>query len=122
METTISIITIDFNISLKPNSLIKTMKVAIQGKYIARIVEPTISCFKDRFKGRSIPTATSFLKKPIIKAPIASWGVMINDSLAALRYYPWRLFFPSFMLCLTMLGFNLFSEGLIKAFDPRDSK
>ena len=54
-----------------------------------------------------------------IQAPVASWGVMVNDSLSALRYYPWRLFFPAAMIILTMLGFNLFGDGLRDALDPR---
>lgn len=54
-----------------------------------------------------------------IQAPIASWGVMVNDALGAIRYYPWRLFFPAFFITLTMLGFNLFGDGLRDALDPR---
>lgn len=57
-----------------------------------------------------------------IQAPIASWGVMISDSLSALRYYPWRLFFPAIMISLTMLGFNLFGDGLRDYLDPRIRK
>jgi oligopeptide transport system permease protein len=54
-----------------------------------------------------------------IQAPISSWGVMINDGLYALRYYPWRLFFPSLMISLTMLAFNLVGDGIQDAFDGR---
>ena len=54
-----------------------------------------------------------------VQAPISSWGVMVNDGLYALRYYPWRLFFPSLMICLTMLAFNLVADGVQDAFDPR---
>lgn len=54
-----------------------------------------------------------------IQAPVASWGVMVSDSLSALRYYPWRLFFPASMITLTMLGFNLFGDGLRDSLDPR---
>ena len=54
-----------------------------------------------------------------IQAPVARWGVMVIDSLSALRYYPWRLFFPAAMIILTMLGFNLFGDGLRDALDPR---
>ena len=54
-----------------------------------------------------------------IQAPIASWGVMVNDALSALRYYPWRLFFPAFMICITMLSFNLLGDGLRDILDPR---
>ena len=57
-----------------------------------------------------------------IQAPVASWGVMVNDSLSALRYYPWRLFFPSIMITLTILSLNLFGDGLRDSLDPRFRK
>jgi oligopeptide transport system permease protein len=54
-----------------------------------------------------------------VQAPIASWGTMANDGLAALRYYPWRLFFPAGFISVTMLSFNILGDGLRDAFDPR---
>jgi len=57
-----------------------------------------------------------------VQAPIASWGTMANDGLPALRYYPWRLFFPAAFISLTMLSFNLLGDGLRDAFDPRLKK
>lgn len=54
-----------------------------------------------------------------VQAPIASWGTMASDGLSALRYYPWRLFFPAIFISLTMLSFNLLGDGLHDAFDPR---
>ncbi|MBN2478653.1 MAG: ABC transporter permease [Parachlamydiales bacterium] len=57
-----------------------------------------------------------------LQAPIASWGTMVSDALSALRYYPWRLFFPAIMLSITMLGFNLIGDGLSDALDPRLKK
>jgi oligopeptide transport system permease protein len=54
-----------------------------------------------------------------IQAPAASWGVMVNDGLSAMRYYPWRLLFPAAMISITMLCFNLLGNGLRDAFDPR---
>ena len=54
-----------------------------------------------------------------VQAPIASWGTMANDGLPALRYYPWRLFFPAAFISLTMLSFNLLGDGLRDALDPR---
>ncbi|NGX32798.1 MAG: Oligopeptide transport system permease protein OppC [Candidatus Anoxychlamydiales bacterium] len=57
-----------------------------------------------------------------IQAPISSWGVMVNDGLYALRYYPWRLFFPAFMISLTMLAFNLLADGIRDIFDPRRAR
>lgn len=54
-----------------------------------------------------------------IQAPAASWGVMLNDGLSAMRYYPWRLFFPAIMLTLTILSFNLLGNALRDEYDPR---
>ena len=54
-----------------------------------------------------------------VQAPIASWGTMASDCLSALRYYPWRLFFPATFISLTMLSFNLIGDGLRDALDPR---
>ncbi|MCH9630692.1 MAG: Oligopeptide transport system permease protein OppC [Chlamydiia bacterium] len=54
-----------------------------------------------------------------VQAPIASWGTMASDGLSALRYYPWRLFFPAVFISVTMLAFNLVGDGLRDAFDPR---
>ncbi|MGD6855244.1 ABC transporter permease [Bacillus infantis] len=51
--------------------------------------------------------------------PVASWGTMANDGLPALRYYPWRLFFPATFICLTIFAFNVIGDGLRDALDPR---
>lgn len=57
-----------------------------------------------------------------VQAPIASWGTMASDGLPAMRYYPWRLFFPAFFISITMLAFNLVGDGLRDALDPRQRK
>ena len=54
-----------------------------------------------------------------LQAPLASWGVMINDGISAMEFYPWRLFFPSAMITLTMLSTNLVGNALRDALDPR---
>ena len=54
-----------------------------------------------------------------VQAPIASWGTMASDGLSALRYYPWRLFFPAGFISITMLSLNLLGDGVRDAFDPR---
>ncbi len=56
-----------------------------------------------------------------VQAPIASWGTMANDGLATLRYYPWRLFFPASLICLTLLSLNLIADSLRDTFDPRST-
>ena len=54
-----------------------------------------------------------------IQAPAASWGGMINDGLSAMRYYPWRILFPSAMVTITMISFNLLGNSLRDTLDPR---
>ncbi|MCB1075348.1 MAG: ABC transporter permease [Simkania sp.] len=54
-----------------------------------------------------------------VQAPISSWGTMASDGLSALRYYPWRLFFPAGFISVSMLAFNLLGDGIRDAFDPR---
>ncbi len=54
-----------------------------------------------------------------VQAPAASWGVMVSDGLGAMRYYPWRLLFPSIMITLTMFSFNILGNSLRNALDPR---
>jgi oligopeptide transport system permease protein len=54
-----------------------------------------------------------------LQAPLASWGIMINDGISAMEFYPWRLFFPSAMITLTMLSLNLVGNALRDALDPR---
>ncbi len=55
-----------------------------------------------------------------VQAPIASWGTMSNDALGViLTGQWWRLFFPGFMISLTMFAFNVFGDGLQDAFDPQ---
>ena len=54
-----------------------------------------------------------------VQAPIASWGVMISDSIGAMRYYPWRLFFPATLLTMTIFSLNLLGDNLRDVLDPR---
>lgn len=51
--------------------------------------------------------------------PMASWGTMASDALPAMKYYPWRLFFPATFICLTIFAFNVIGDGLRDALDPR---
>ncbi|MBA4536449.1 ABC transporter permease [Bacillus aquiflavi] len=51
--------------------------------------------------------------------PVASWGTMASEGLPALRYYPWRLFFPALFISVTIFAFNVVGDGLRDALDPR---
>lgn len=58
-----------------------------------------------------------------VQAPIASWGTMANDALGViLTGQWWRLFFPGFLISLTMFAFNVFGDGLQDALDPQSEK
>ncbi len=57
-----------------------------------------------------------------VQSPAASLGTLINDALKAMTVYPWRMLFPSVLISLTMLCFNIFGDGLRDALDPRMKK
>lgn len=50
---------------------------------------------------------------------IPAWGVMLSDSQSLLSVAPWTMFFPGAALAITVLGLNLFGDGLRDMFDPR---
>ena len=54
-----------------------------------------------------------------VSAPAASWGTLASDALGGLRTYPYQLFFPALLICVTVLGFNFLGDGLRDALDPK---
>ena len=54
-----------------------------------------------------------------IPLPMASWGSLASDGANMLLSYPYQLFFPALLICITMLCFNLMGDGLRDALDPR---
>lgn len=57
-----------------------------------------------------------------VAAPMSSWGTLCNDALGAYRIYPYQLFIPALAICITMIAFNLFGDGLRDALDPKMRK
>jgi oligopeptide transport system permease protein len=57
-----------------------------------------------------------------VSAPMASLGVLCNDAIESLQLYPYQMFFPALSICLIMLAFNLFGDGLRDALDPKMRK
>lgn len=57
-----------------------------------------------------------------VDAPVPSLGSLASDGVNGFISYPYRLFFPSLLLCLIILAFNLFGDGLRDALDPRMRK
>jgi oligopeptide transport system permease protein len=54
-----------------------------------------------------------------IPAPFASWGSLVNEGAQVFVQYPNTLLMPAIALSLTMLGFNIFGDGLRDALDPK---
>jgi peptide/nickel transport system permease protein len=65
--------------------------------------------------------ALSFIGLTAI-APNAEWGSMIALERNQLFTSPHLVFIPGVAITLTVLGFNLFGDGLRDAFDPRLSR
>lgn len=57
-----------------------------------------------------------------VSAPMSSWGTLCNDALATFKTFPFQLFIPAVAICVTMIGFNLFGDGLRDALDPKMRK
>ena len=54
-----------------------------------------------------------------VQAPMPSLGSLANAAREGLQSYPYKLVFPSVMICLIVLSFNLLGDGLRDAFDPK---
>jgi peptide/nickel transport system permease protein len=63
-------------------------------------------------------SALSFLGLGI-QPPQASWGTMIADGRRFMLDAPWIATFPGIAISLTILGYNLFGDGLRDALDPK---
>ena len=57
-----------------------------------------------------------------LNAPLASLGTLANDAKGLLTTQPYQLLFPAAMICLIILAFNLFGDGLTEALDPKHQK
>jgi peptide/nickel transport system permease protein len=51
--------------------------------------------------------------------PSPEWGAMLASGREYLRHEWWIATFPGIAIAVTVLGFNLFGDGLRDAFDPR---
>ena len=54
-----------------------------------------------------------------VQAPMPSLGSLANAARGGLQTYPYKLVFPSIMICLIVLSLNLLGDGLRDAFDPK---
>ncbi len=68
-----------------------------------------------------VESALSFLGFGV-QPPHASWGSMVSGGQTRMFLAPWVVLFPGAMLVLTIMGFNLFGDGLRDALDPRSDR
>jgi peptide/nickel transport system permease protein len=52
---------------------------------------------------------------------VPSWGEMLNRGQQFLELAWWMSVFPGMAICIAVLGFNLFADGLSEMFNPRAS-
>lgn len=57
-----------------------------------------------------------------INAPLASLGTLANDASGLLSTAAYQLLFPAAAICIIILAFNLFGDGLTEALDPKNKK
>ena len=87
---------------LLPNALAPVLVAAVLGVAGAILTE----------------TALSYLGLGV-QPPTPSWGNILADGRANMDIAWWLSVFPGLAILVTMLGYNLFGEGLRDALDPR---
>ncbi|MFX1410838.1 MAG: ABC transporter permease [Promethearchaeota archaeon] len=81
-------------------------------------IQPTVIAFTFDIGGVILGLAgLSFLG--ISDPRLIEWGFYINEARAQILNAPWAVFWPGFMIMMTVLGFMLLGDGLRDALDPR---
>ena len=92
-------------VHLLPNGLAPVLVAAVLGVAEAILVESALS-----FLGLGV------------QPPFASWGNILTEGKDHIEFAWWLSLFPGLAIWVTVLGFNLFGEGLRDAFDPRQAE
>ncbi len=66
-----------------------------------------------------VESALSFLGLGV-QPPTPSWGSMLRLGSGYMEQAPWAAFWPGLAIFITVLGINLFGDGLRDVLDPRD--
>jgi peptide/nickel transport system permease protein len=56
------------------------------------------------------------------KPPAPEWGAMISVARTYMPHWWWYAVFPGLAIYLTVLGFNLFGDGLRDILDPKSNR
>lgn len=57
-----------------------------------------------------------------VQPPSADWGLMISQARSFLEQAPWIALAPGLAMCITVVGVNLFGDGLREYLDPRERR
>jgi peptide/nickel transport system permease protein len=55
-----------------------------------------------------------------VQPPTPTWGSMLRDAISFIDQATWLAWFPGAAIFMTVLGFNIFGDGLRDRLDPRD--
>lgn len=113
-------------LSIKENDYIMAAKAmgAKSGRIIKRHVLP--NCMSVIFISIALQIPAAIFTESFlsfvglgIQAPMPSLGSLANAAREGLQSYPYKLVFPSLVICFIVLSFNLLGDGLRDAFDPK---
>lgn len=57
-----------------------------------------------------------------VQVPMPSLGALANAARSSMQLYPYKLLFPSLMIGIIVLSFNLLGDALRDAFDPKQKR
>jgi len=57
-----------------------------------------------------------------VQPPHPTWGIILSDGRISMRTAPWISSFSGLAIMITVLGFNLFGDGLRDIMDPRTKR
>jgi ABC-type dipeptide/oligopeptide/nickel transport system permease subunit len=82
------------------------------------VIAPIIALFAIGISNTIMGEATVSFLGLGVQPPTASWGTMIETGATWISSAPWLVIYPGLLLLITVLGFNLFGDGLRDALDP----
>lgn len=113
-------------LSIKENEYIMAAKAmgAKSGRIIRKHILP--NCISVIFISTALQIPSAIFTESFlsfvglgVQAPMPSLGSLANAARGGLQSYPFKLIFPSLVICLIVLSFNLLGDGLRDAFDPK---
>jgi peptide/nickel transport system permease protein len=113
-------------LSVKEKEYIEACRALGQGDHaiLARHVLP--NCLAPIIVTTTLGIATSIIVEATLsflglgtQPPTPSWGWDLKANIAFIQANPWLSLFPGIAIFVTVLGFNLFGDGLRDALDPR---